>query len=525
MSINERSYKFGILIRYIIFVFLVVSQVYSHNDIINRYLFNKAVYNEFELSNFFVDFYLESYNEKAINNNSKDRNKFEYKVSLKLDEINDVNIFPFWFSEIYLKKLGFYDKKLQFIEKHQLIGKMRFLQLRSTDNDTLNCSNNKNESDDKYYYKENFKINDTDIKFNCNENLDLLSLTDNEKYINFLNKENCKNGRTINDQNIFIDPCNKNNNGTYNPFICEIFNNGIKYRNLSKTFKYQNKTENLEEYFVYDSQYKINYYEKNANFFDIDYDYILNEENDELNKKRLDNFGKFLFHNWIDTNTRILVVSFLCYQTSSKDDSIFSVSLYLEFSKTRSIKKSFELLFYQKYIESYSFDKYYVKDLISYIYFIFLFLYSSINLFYIIKELKYFRKSKIDKKFITIINFLLNTFIFTVFCLKSLSLVYEYKIFKIYFDNGFKDYFPISYYISGFLFITYVLEQIMICLIVLNILNSFFFEFCARIFLTFKFAWKYLISYLIIYFIILIAYAATCNVLYGSLLIGNYINQ
>lgn len=399
---------------------------------------------------------------------------------------------------------------------------MRFLQIRSKENSDK-CYNNSKINEDKLdtnkenCFSEKFEVDELPISFDCESIL----FNEDKEEIKYLKKDKCNNGKNENLENKEIDPCDKNDKNIYNPLICEIFEKGLKYRDVSWKTK---KNETVEEYFVYNSDLKGKYYEKKANYFDIDYKMIRDEEDKNINQKRLKNFSNFLFHSWIDDNTRILVISFNCYQTSSDQDSIFSVTLYLEFSKTKSIKKKFELLFFQKYIESYSLDNISKRDFISLIYFLFLFLYSSINLYYIIKKLRNENDRKDIKRelIVFIINFSLNSLIFVVFLLRLISLFREYVMFKPYLDNDFQEYFPIPYYKFGFIETIKQLEQIMICGIVLNILNSFYFEFFARIFLTFKFAWRYLFAYFICYFLIIIAYAGTCNILYGSYLTGKF---
>jgi len=497
---------------------VILTQVKKRNDIESKNKLYTAVKNEFQNSDFLVDFLVQDF----LYNNT-DYN--EYKVSLTLDEVTDVKILPIWFKNVFLKKLGFEKKRFEFIEKHKLIGKMRFLQIRSKP-EVETCIDKNNKIEDfkdnseiakSYCYSEKFVEDQTDIKFNCREMKKYYSLDDNNsaKENQYIKSENyCKNHTEYN-QTFFKNPCSLNNhNTTENSLVCELFKNGLKHRDLSKE-NFPVKGETQKEKFFYNGEFNNYDYDK-AYYFDIDYN-LINEYNnpDKKIEDFFNEFGNFVFRDWIDLNSRLLMISFNCYQTIEDQDIIFSISLIIEFSKTQAMKKIFSIDFYTKYID---FDNLNFNTILgSFSYFIFLFLYSSLNLFANMKTLFKESLNIFYKQFIQfIMDFSLNCLILLVLMLRIITALMQSSHLNSYRDNGFKEYFPIYYYRSGVEQIVSLLEIIMICMITINTLNSFYFEFFARIFLTFKYAWKYIFAYLVIYFIIIIAYAASCNILYGS---------
>lgn len=520
--------RISFLIFYFIFLLVILIQVVKRNDVNDRNKFYTAIKNEFENSDFSVINRVQDFLYTNQANETSD-----YQVSLNLNEVNDVRILPIWFYGVFLDKLGFFTRKFEFIEKHKLIGKMRFLQIRSKNNseDCIKMNTDLSSSNQtQYCYSEAFEEEKDSKRFFCNK-MTVVPTLDNVKK-GFLFMDDFK--RCI-EQNFtnpnFLNPCiNKvaNSNSTkntannallyqYNPFICELLTKGTDKRPLNK-INLTNKSDpskkyNISEKFVYSGELNSYSYE-NASYFDIPLDYV-EDVNKIVNQNRLYNFANYLFNDWVDVNTRLLMISFNCYQTILDQDSIFSVTLYIEFSKTQALKKKFEINFYSKYID---FDNINFNTIFqSFSYFIFLFLYSSIHLYFNIMELIKEKLNIFYKQFtLFIINLSINSLILLVLVFRILTALLQTSYLNPYKENGFQEYFPINYYQTGSEQFVVYLEITMISLITLNTLNSFYFQFFARVFLTFKFAWKYLFAYLVIYFIIIVAYAASCNILYGS---------
>lgn len=512
--------KMLFLIFYFVFLLIILIQVVQRNDIESKNKFFVAVKNEFQTQEFLVDFLVQDFLYDSTTEN-------DYKVSLTLEEVTDVRILSIWFREVLLTKLGFNSLKFEFIEKHKLIGKMRFLQIRSKD-DAVNCINKnmKNEttntsstesSTSNYCYSEQFEEEKSDKKFDCKAmKASYLAVKDSRKNDSlFLDSADRCTDKSDYDKQLFKDPCTETG-ALNNSFVCEILKNGTKHRTLSRV-DWPNKGDNITEKLIYTGELN-NYAYDNAYYFDIDYKNVPTGEGkspDGNNTVRFSNFGDFIFKNWVDQNTRLLMISFNCYQTLEDQDNVFAVTLFIEFSKTQAMKKKFDIFFYSKYID---FENININTILgSFSYFIFLFLYSSLHLFVNLKELAKEKLNIFYKQFtLFIINFSLNCLILLVLVLRIITALVQTSYLQPYKETGFVEYFPIYYYQSGVEQMVKLLEIIMICMITLNTLNSFYFEFFARIFLTFKFAWKYIFAYLVIYFIIIIAYAASCNILFGS---------
>jgi len=702
--------KIIFLIFYLIFLGLILYMLITQNDVASHNSFYNSVNNEFYNSQFNFRFLVQDF----LYDND---NETAYTVDLTLEEVNDVRILPQWFIDVYLTKLGFFTRKFEFIEKHKLIGKMRFLQIRSEDNsescirqnlnsttttttngnttingtssnstinsnntvninstvntngtkstnstsgtsnitntnstkpastnttnptnnttttnttntnttnpanntitpnntntksrilsstDTTNpanstitqnntntnstipastnitnpastnntntpnstntnstkpastnttnpannniTTNSTNTNNTKpanntvtpnntntiintttntvislgstsNCYSENFNEETNDIKFNCVDMLKSFPSIkgwDKDSYLYMDSANNCQNKSSYNNIS-FTNPCSVKNGRMNNTFVCDILKQGTKHRSLSKIDFPQNGT-NITEKFLYSGVLNQYSYDK-AYYFDLDYNQVSSRDfNDTENLIRLTNFGNFVFRNWIDVNTRVIMISFICYQTIEEEDKIFTVSMFIEFSKTQAMKKIFKLSIYKRLIDFSNADL--NKILRAFSYLLILFFYSCI---FFLGNIKTLCKEKLSKILMDDSTFLLtlfmNSLIFAVFILRIFNLLLKNGYMAPYIKTGFVDYFPIDYYKSGL--DTYInqLEVGMICLIIINTLNVFYFEFFARIFLTFKFAWKYIFAYLVIYFIIVIAYSASCNILYGS---------
>lgn len=499
----------------------------QRNNIESKNKFFVAIKNEFQTPDFLVDFKVQDFLYSGTSES-------EYKVSLTLNEVTDVRILPIWFKEVFLARLGFNSLKFEFIEKHKLIGKMRFLQVRSKRDDAecvkknlVNGEISTSQADSKtdnetiitHCYSEQFVEDKSDLKFDCgNMKRDYLANNDSKKneFLFLDSAERCSETSQFN-KTLFKNPCEEKGS-LNNSFVCEILKKGTKHRSLSRV-DFPEKNKNITEKFLYSGELN-DYAYDSAYYFDIDYNKVPPVNEGSLgagtdNSVMFSNFGNFIFLNWVDINTRMLMISFNCYQTIEDQDNIFSVSLYIEFSKTHAMKKKFDINFYSKYID---FDNISFNTIIgSFSYFIFLFLYSSLHLFVNLKELAKEKLNIFYKQFtLFIINFSLNCLILLVLVLRITTALVQSSYIEPYKQTGFVEYFPIYYYTSGVEQMVRLLEIIMICMITLNTLNVFYFEFFARIFLMFKFAWKYIFAYLVIYCIIIIAYAASCNILFGS---------
>lgn len=497
--------RISFLIFYIIFLIVILNKLINSYSISNKNLFFTAIKNEFIKNTFLVDIKIQDFLEGSTNDSL-------YRVSLNLDEVNDVRLLPTWLTEVYFNKLGFYDKSFLFLEKHKLIGKMRFLQVRSEDKG-VQCINQNTQVGfnsslyDQNCYGEEFTHNKSPKKYNCEDIKNIISSTkDPNEKLYITDKTQCDNP-TDYIKGEFLDPCDKTNKNNYNNYICQMYTKGSEYRTLSKVVNGTNITED----FIYKGEFNV-YNQNSAFFFDIDY----NTTDFDLNKINLLNFGNYLFRNWIDYHSRLLMISFNCYQTSDDDPpKIFSVTLMIEFSKTQTMFKYFDISFYGLDLDFLNIN--FQKIFSQFGYFLLLFFYSSIHLYFNLSELYKERLNIIYKQFtLFIVNFSINCLVLVALIFRIIISVQKISNMTPYQNIGFTEYFPIMYYTANLESLAKYVEIIMIGMIILNILNSFYFEFFARIFLTFSFAWKYIFAYLTIYLIIIIAYAASCNILFGS---------
>jgi hypothetical protein len=471
----------------------------------------------------------------------------DFKVKLNFNEINDIRLFPLWMDQVFLENLGFYTKEFMFLEKHQLIGKMRFLQIREEPNqvcDNITHYYGDPSKDLSLCFKEDFyRSNEPLMKFDCAILNDYLKADYELLEKNMTNKSaevmyvrtpgHCSNATEFNATH-FKNPCKYINEPNEiedsNPFICALQKFGFKYRNLSRNITDNtnpNSTDTMvKQSFIYKGQIT-NYDTDKAYYFDLDFNRTSNlfnfsaknnfspnttENIKNLYKKKLQEFTEHIFLSWLDYNSRLLVISFNIYKTtSSENEEVISVSFYFEFSKTQLILKNFDILFYKSAKLSFN----------DFVYFFILFIYSITYLYFNIIQIIKERMNIIYKQFIMfLINFSLNCLILVVLILKIILFVDSMYVIDLYNKNNFQEYFPINYYVEIENYI-FLLEILMIAIIIVNTLNSFYFEFFARIFLTFKYMWRHLVAYLVIYLIVIVSFSTSCSLLYGKHINGD----
>lgn len=537
--------KITFLLFYLIFVLIILYSIVTNQNVVDKSKMHMAIKNQFLYPEFIA--YM-----KVLNYVERKKEYSDYKVKLNFNEINDVRLFPLWMDQVFLENLGFYTKEFMFLEKHQLIGKMRFLQIREEPKpecDEIPKFYNDTSKDLTWCFKEAFEpSSDPLMKFDCavlkdyyqaESDLLIANMTKKTPGVVYVrNAEYCNDTQNY-DAAVFKNPCkylNESNEiNESNPFVCELQRFGFKNRDLSRNIS-DNFTPNstsqtfVKQKFIYNGLINKHNTDR-AYYFDLDfngissmYDFNLDYNDSNFNatdsvkilyKKKLQEFSEHLFLSWLDYNSRLFVISFNIYKTTSTDDEeVISVSFYLEFSKTQFIQKNFEILFYKKINISFN----------DYLYFFILFIYSITYLYFNIIEIIKERMNIIYKQFIMfLINFSLNCLILVVMILKIIIVLQSRYLIKPYVLNKFQEYFPINYYkqIENYIFL---LEILMIAIIIVNTLNSFYFEFFARIFLTFKYMWRHLVAYITIYLIIIIAFSTSCFMLYGNNIMGkNYL--
>ena len=81
--------------------------------------------------------------------------------------------------------------------------------------------------------------------------------------------------------------------------------------------------------------------------------------------------------------------------------------------------------------------------------------------------------------------------------------------------SNFTTFFCVNYFTENWEFLVTLLEIIMVMCITINALNAFYYEFFARIFLTFQTSTTLLFSFFVFYIIIILAYASSFSIMYG----------
>ena len=82
--------------------------------------------------------------------------------------------------------------------------------------------------------------------------------------------------------------------------------------------------------------------------------------------------------------------------------------------------------------------------------------------------------------------------------------------------EGFVSYFPTEYFNGGLFYFLSYMEIIMVILILINLLNAIYIEMFLRVYLTFKYAMKYIAALMIVLILVIMGYALGFNLLFGS---------
>ena len=209
--------RISFLIFYVIFLCVILTKLISNNSIAKKNLYFTAIQNEFVKNSFLVDIKIQDFLED-------DKKDSLYRVSLNLDEVNDVRILPTWLTEVFFNKLGFYDKSFIFLEKHKLIGKMRFMQVRSEDKTNL-CINQNTQVDfnsslsDINCFSEEFTQDKLPKKYYCNDIKNIISSSKDPNEKLYITDKNLCYDPTHYIKGEFLDPCDKTDKSNYNNYI------------------------------------------------------------------------------------------------------------------------------------------------------------------------------------------------------------------------------------------------------------------------------------------------------------------
>jgi hypothetical protein len=378
-----------------------------------------------------------------------------------------------------------------FMQRHRLVGPIRFFQVRQKKEencDGISQTSSREEINSLYCYG-------------------LYSSPATVSDFPFLNR------RFIGSKyQVFHDNCTRTNN-TFSS-ACSFFRDGLQYRpnNLSNVFSGQNAKYDL----------------RHGYFFDLQPIII----NNNLTEQDISYLAHYIAHYWVDLSTRLFTVTFNAYQTSGDDNSLFSVTLLIEIGASQTIVKSFDVqrsnLFinFRMLMENistdgfqgfWSFIKQYITELL---YLIFLCIYSvSI----IKRQLEIFKEKKqgiIYKGFFEFVfHLIIGGSIMTVLVLRIMFIFEQIYYVRYFRENNFIDFFPVNYF-SSFESAVKTFEIIMVFLLCVNSLTVFYVEFFEKVFLTFQYSLKYLLSLLLVYFFILVAYASCCTLVYGWFIIG-----
>jgi len=475
------------LLFYIFFVVFILVYIVTKNNIPASFELMRVIENEFMKQTFMVNFTLYDYFTQDRYNNFDVFDYTYYQVEISLQEINDIRLLAPYLETVYLPALNFNKYLFNLVEKHKIVGPIRFYQLREAKDPnctaiSLTVSNFSNV--EKYYCYGPYSAN------NINDNFyNFEGLTDDEMII----KKNCE------------------NNVTSTSPVCVLINQGKVYRTSDMGYSYTGT------YNSYD--FTSGYY------FDITPSSTISPEDLEI-------FSKFVSYYWVDLSTRLISISFNAYEASNTDMSLISVNLYLEIDNTQKIIKSFDVVSFSLYINfAYLFNQIdsmgfkisevfgsISKNFSEYFYLLLLLIYSSWNLKAqlgrIFKEgfMSIFYKNFIQWVF----DISISVLILCVVIIRVVYCIIQTQSFLQFKKTGFKTFFCVKYFTENWERSVSLLEMAMVSFITINSLNAFYQEFFERIFLFFKKASTLMFSFLVFYITLNVAYASCFYIMFGE---------
>ena len=423
------------------------------NDVQNEFFFSK-----FTISHNITDYF-------SVNSQWN-----VYSMNIDLTETTSISQIGPWLNQIFFKKLAFYSKKYEFIERHKLIGPIRFMQKRVQNAKEISFLTT---------------MNDSSILNSFNKTSNTNSKMETESYFPLLDSQAV---------------C------TNNPSIIWK-NEGLQYRQYKHSFSYQGHLAN----------YRIS----KAFFFDLP---------QSTDTTSLSTFSDSLVLCWLDKKTRLFSIAFNLYQSANSIPGIISVIIYIEIDSNSLLSKTLSVFVYHPFIDFHCFvidtkSKGFVKALSSslstytreYLYLIVLVIYSSISLGLHISKYKNQKAIVIyNELFQWILSIIVDAWIITVLLIRIICMIIEYYVISDYIKEGFVSYFPTEYFNGGLFYILSYMEIIMVILILINLLNAIYIEMFLRVYLTFKYAMKYIAALMIVLILVIMGYALGFNLLFGS---------
>lgn len=275
-------------------------------------------------------------------------------------------------------------------------------------------------------------------------------------------------------------------------------------------------------------------------------------QNMKYNYTNINKYFSFLKNFWTSLNTRVVVISFNSIQTVNKKLSIVNYTFYIEQGLENNIIVSYQVNVFALFLnlipflnndnilsklkESQSSDSsetykhyqdiskqtsfsFFDNNIKEFEYFIFLFLFSIINLIISLNKL---RKENNLLNFKGMYSFYFNLvtylLMFISFILRLIFVIYQYSVISNINDVFFNDFLPISYLVRNFEFAMEIIEVVVIILLVFGLFQMFYFEFFGRIFNIFFESLSNMASYLWVYLLIIISFSTAFVLLYGTFL-------
>ena len=110
----------------------------------------------------------------------------------------------------------------------------------------------------------------------------------------------------------------------------------------------------------------------------------------------------------------------------------------------------------------------------------------------------------------------MDAWIIAVLIIRIICMIIEYYVISDYIKEGFVSYFPTEYFNGGLFYFLSYMEIIMVILILINLLNAIYIEMFLRVYLTFKYAMKYIAALMLVLILVIMGYALGFNLLFGS---------
>ena len=393
-----------------------------------------------------------------------------YSMDIDLTETTSISQIGPWLNQIFFNKLAFYSKQFEFIERHKLIGPIRFMQKRVQNAKEISFLTT---------------INDSSILDSFNKTSNTNSKPETESYFPLIDSQAV---------------CSTNSATIWK-------NEGLQYRQYKHSFSYQGQLAN----------YRIS----KAFFFDLP---------QSTETSLLSTFSDSLVSCWIDKKTRLFSIAFNLYQSANSIPGIISVIIYIEIDSNSLLSKTLSVFVYHPFIDFHRFvldsnSKGFFKALSSslstytreYIYLVVLVIYSSISLGLHISKYKHQKAIVIyNELFQWILSIIVDAWIIAVLIIRIICMIIEYYVISDYIKEGFVSYFPTEFFNGGLFYFLSYMEIIMVILILINLLNAIYIEMFLRVYLTFKYAMKYIAALMIVLILVIMGYALGFNLLFGS---------